>query len=164
MWYKFGEFSSGQNCQISGYWAIRLGLDCDPPGHYFDLPGCGKNYLCRRGMQGTETTQAGKQCVVFPWPVLAQLCQVKSSLDLVVQQLRSIGVFEEVLVLQEHPDSLSCLFLLALDLDFSPRSSEQCDAWILNWGKANPGLEIFSECAVLLDMSWEEAKNIFGPT
>ena len=135
-----------------------------PPDIISTFPDGGKNYLCRRGMQGTETTQAGKQCVVFPWPVLAQLCQVTSSLDLIVQQLRSIGVFEEVLVLQENPESLSCLFLLALDLDFSQRSSEQCDAWILNWGKANPGLEIFSECAVLLDMSWEEAKNIFGPS
>ena len=29
------NISSSQNCQISGYWVIRLGLDCDPPRTLF---------------------------------------------------------------------------------------------------------------------------------
>ena len=101
--------------------------------------------------------------MVFPWPVLVQICTLSSSLDCVVQQLRSVEVFKEVLVLQEHQDCLLCLFLLARDLDLSKLSPVQCDKWILKWGKANPGLEEFSARAVLLGMSWEEAKITFGP-
>ena len=101
--------------------------------------------------------------MVFPWPVLAQICTLSSSLDCIVQQLRSVQVFEEVLVLQEHHDCMSGLFLLALELDLSKCSPAQCDEWFLQWGKANPGLEEFSARAVLLGMSWEEAKITFGP-